>query len=151
MSVFFVFFFKQKSAYEMRISDCSSDVCSSDLLIKSYLPGSFGVTVAHNASRTIHRGLEAGLSGALRLATVPGSLEGELAYTFNDFRFSDDPAYGSNRHPGIPRHVGRIDVIYRHPQGYYRSEERREGKGWVSTSRYRWSPTQTKKKKKRKN
>src|SRR3546814_18637511 len=27
------FFFKQKTAYEMRISDWSSDVCSSDLLI----------------------------------------------------------------------------------------------------------------------
>src|SRR3546814_5586502 len=25
------FFFKQKTAYDMRISDCSSDVCSSDL------------------------------------------------------------------------------------------------------------------------
>src|SRR3546814_5139061 len=29
---FFIFFFKQKTAYEMRISDWSSDVCSSDLL-----------------------------------------------------------------------------------------------------------------------
>src|SRR3546814_7678638 len=29
----FCFFFKQKTAYEMRISDWSSDVCSSDLLI----------------------------------------------------------------------------------------------------------------------
>src|SRR3546814_6988272 len=28
----FIFFFKQKTAYEMRISDWSSDVCSSDLL-----------------------------------------------------------------------------------------------------------------------
>src|SRR3546814_10420419 len=28
---FYVFFFKQKTAYEMRISDWSSDVCSSDL------------------------------------------------------------------------------------------------------------------------
>src|SRR3546814_7936900 len=28
------FFFKQKTAYEMRISDWSSDVCSSDLLIE---------------------------------------------------------------------------------------------------------------------
>src|SRR3546814_5457651 len=27
----FIFFFKQKTAYEMRISDWSSDVCSSDL------------------------------------------------------------------------------------------------------------------------
>src|SRR3546814_2867231 len=30
-SVIFFFFFKQKTAYEMRISDWSSDVCSSDL------------------------------------------------------------------------------------------------------------------------
>src|SRR3546814_3187138 len=28
---FVIFFFKQKTAYEMRISDWSSDVCSSDL------------------------------------------------------------------------------------------------------------------------
>src|SRR3546814_18981675 len=30
-----VFFFKQKTAYEMRISDWSSDVCSSDLLTEA--------------------------------------------------------------------------------------------------------------------
>src|SRR3546814_16648545 len=29
-----VFFFKQKTAYEMRISDWSSDVCSSDLCVQ---------------------------------------------------------------------------------------------------------------------
>src|SRR3546814_7603556 len=32
MMLFVFFFFKQKTAYEMRISDWSSDVCSSDLL-----------------------------------------------------------------------------------------------------------------------
>src|SRR3546814_1542777 len=31
VSVLLFFFFKQKTAYEMRISDWSSDVCSSDL------------------------------------------------------------------------------------------------------------------------
>src|SRR3546814_10110094 len=31
MCYYIVFFFKQKTAYEMRISDWSSDVCSSDL------------------------------------------------------------------------------------------------------------------------
>src|SRR3546814_2494159 len=30
-----IFFFKQKTAYEMRISDWSSDVCSSDLLVET--------------------------------------------------------------------------------------------------------------------
>src|SRR3546814_7073646 len=33
---FYFFFFKQKTAYEMRISDWSSDVCSSDLDELSY-------------------------------------------------------------------------------------------------------------------
>src|SRR3546814_7339085 len=32
------FFFKQKTAYEMRISDWSSDVCSSDLSTKDVTP-----------------------------------------------------------------------------------------------------------------
>src|SRR3546814_3461655 len=32
---FFFFFFKQKTAYEMRISDWSSDVCSSDLKLRT--------------------------------------------------------------------------------------------------------------------
>src|SRR3546814_6459438 len=32
-----VFFFKQKTAYEMRISDWSSDVCSSDLIAAKQL------------------------------------------------------------------------------------------------------------------
>src|SRR3546814_4589812 len=32
------FFFKQKTAYEMRISDWSSDVCSSDLMVSAWPP-----------------------------------------------------------------------------------------------------------------
>src|SRR3546814_2254821 len=36
---YIVFFFKQKTAYEMRISDWSSDVCSSDLVRKSHAAG----------------------------------------------------------------------------------------------------------------
>src|SRR3546814_10484569 len=39
-----MFFFKQKTAYEMRISDWSSDVCSSDLL------GSFTLCLVSNAA-----------------------------------------------------------------------------------------------------
>src|SRR3546814_3459125 len=40
MSVSFncFFFFKQKTAYEMRISDWSSDVCSSDLMDRYIAP-----------------------------------------------------------------------------------------------------------------
>src|SRR3546814_1872783 len=34
MDIKLFFFFKQKTAYEMRISDWSSDVCSSDLIAR---------------------------------------------------------------------------------------------------------------------
>src|SRR3546814_1678720 len=34
---FLFFFFKQKTAYEMRISDWSSDVCSSDLVATRFV------------------------------------------------------------------------------------------------------------------
>src|SRR3546814_2757772 len=34
---FLIFFFKQKTAYEMRISDWSSDVCSSDLITEDII------------------------------------------------------------------------------------------------------------------
>src|SRR3546814_14747099 len=37
LSTFCFFFFKQKTAYEMRISDWSSDVCSSDLKVRIIL------------------------------------------------------------------------------------------------------------------
>src|SRR3546814_1719871 len=44
MLVFF-FFFKQKTAYEMRISDWSSDVCSSDLRVGAAAPEDRGAAV----------------------------------------------------------------------------------------------------------
>src|SRR3546814_20910602 len=40
MSGYVFFFFKQKTAYEMRISDWSSDVCSSDLVRQRFAHGS---------------------------------------------------------------------------------------------------------------
>src|SRR3546814_17635529 len=36
VTLYYFFFFKQKTAYEMRISDWSSDVCSSDLRWRSW-------------------------------------------------------------------------------------------------------------------
>src|SRR3546814_1110611 len=49
----YFFFFKQKTAYEMRISDWSSDVCSSDLFC--YIPlGSGECGVGVEADRAGH-------------------------------------------------------------------------------------------------
>src|SRR3546814_4719316 len=48
------FFFKQKTAYEMRISDWSADVCSSDL-IEAGLDAATPVMVVENASLSQER------------------------------------------------------------------------------------------------
>src|SRR3546814_9155791 len=49
---FNLFFFKQKTAYEMRISDWSSDVCSSDLIAGEVKPGD-GSGVTFDASKRV--------------------------------------------------------------------------------------------------
>src|SRR3546814_3206817 len=51
ISVVCFFFFKQKTAYEMRISDWSSDVCSSDLKAA-------GLSADHHRHAAILQGLE---------------------------------------------------------------------------------------------
>src|SRR3546814_13129033 len=51
-----VFFFKQKTAYELRISDWSSDVCSSDLAARFFLRlGLFSLFEGHRLLRFQHR------------------------------------------------------------------------------------------------
>src|SRR3546814_11562455 len=75
------FFFKQKTAYEMRISDWSSDVCSSDLdAIRargleidasfSHGPWSFAASYAYADSRVRASGAALALDG-LRPAQTP--------------------------------------------------------------------------------
>src|SRR3546814_8504434 len=66
MAKCFVFFFKQKTAYEMRISDWSSDVCSSDLLICDVSMPTYLLTHWVNGRQ---RGERLGLEHAVSLQT----------------------------------------------------------------------------------
>src|SRR3546814_7055523 len=52
------FFFKQKTAYEMRISDWSSDVCSSDLRRRSACPTPISSPRGWNRGRSPRRSEE---------------------------------------------------------------------------------------------
>src|SRR3546814_9289004 len=73
---FLFFFFKQKTAYEMRISDWSSDVCSSDLLMRRI--GAFEGMRQHQQVDTL--GFERQRVGACHDASLPmrGLLGGEI-------------------------------------------------------------------------
>src|SRR3546814_8208747 len=62
--LFFFFFFQQKTAYEMRISDWSSDVCSSDLTWSKNEIGSGKIDVAGTCTQGAQK-VELALAGTL--------------------------------------------------------------------------------------
>src|SRR3546814_4112836 len=66
MTLLFVFF-KQKTAYEMRISDWSSDVCSSDLALLAQASGLDGVVCSPHEIASLRR-----VCGPEFLLVVPG-------------------------------------------------------------------------------
>jgi len=83
--------------------------------------GPFSACSTINAGRTVHQGLEAGLTAPVASsAFVTGDgLWLNLAYTLNDFNFDGDPRYGDNELPGVPKHLLRAEALYRHPSGFY--------------------------------
>src|SRR3546814_17122876 len=121
---FAFFFFKQKTAYEMRISDWSSDVCSSDLARRKFLRSEraelgacvdvvrrlamsrpdTGFTLVHEGRRQI--AVQPGQERAVRVAALLG---GELA----DNSIAIDFARGDLTLAGVaglpPYHTGIAD------------------------------------------
>src|SRR3546814_1147070 len=104
-------YIKQKTAYEMRISDWSSDVCSSDL--------QEDVGILELADHLLAVGHEVGRQvAAVELHAV------------------DDVEIGGERLRLLDGdHALVADLLHG-----LRSEERRVGKACVSTCRSRWSP-----------
>lgn len=75
-----------------------------------------------NADRTVHQGIEAGLGVALLKNVFTPDADKvwiNLSYTYNDFRFDNDPTFGNNQLPGAPRHFLRAEALYKHANGFY--------------------------------
>src|SRR3546814_4272391 len=111
MDVIVFVFCKQKTAYEMRISDLSSDVCSSDLDMDRFV--------------AFYRDL---LGVQLdRVSSIPGGFE----------PFENIVGMRETRGQVAQFQLGNMQMeVF----CYARSEERRVGKECVSTCRSRWSP-----------
>src|SRR3546814_14534658 len=147
----FFFFFKQKTAYEMRISDWSSDVCSSDLIVDHH-------TYVFLGDGCLMEGIShevASLAGTWRLGKLICfwddnhiSIDGDTAGWFTDDTAARFEAYGWQ----VIRHVDGHDAeeitqaihtaqAESDKPTLIRSEERRVGKECVSQCRTRWSPS----------
>src|SRR3546814_13410159 len=114
------FFFKQKTAYEMRISDWSSDVCSSDL----HLSVSEDRAIV---ARHVHRADPRSLSSVHRRFAHPPDCD---LHDLSGLRARAAVPMG---HLGARRWFDLLGLPTT-------SEERRVGEESASTSSPRWSP-----------
>src|SRR3546814_13386686 len=114
------FFFKHETAYEMRISDWSSDVCSSDLAEQVEVQAKYAGYIERQQVEIdrVRRYEDARLPLDLDYVAVSG-LSNEVRAKLAEYR------------PETVAQDGRIS-------GITRSEERRGGKEWVRTGRSRW-------------
>src|SRR3546814_2311552 len=112
-----MFFFKQKTAYEMRISDWSSDVCSSDLIINE---------LVRVRDEFIAHGDPTGRFDPPHSTLNIGRIKGGTAHNIVAEHCMIE--FGMRGVPGLD-----LEAV--------RSEERRVGKECVSTCRSRWSPS----------
>src|SRR3546814_2278263 len=160
-----IFFCKQKTAYEMRISDWSSDVCSSDLSLRDRVAyvakdldvnaityeafadpkwkgkvcirsGQHPYNTALIAAMIAHNGAEATEAW---LRNVKSNLGRKAAAGDRDVARD---ILGGICDIGIANayYVGRLKNAEPGTDNRKRSEERRVGKECVSTCRSRWSP-----------
>jgi iron complex outermembrane receptor protein len=85
--------------------------------IQLFLGPTPGSSFAQNAGRTTHQGVEVALNYTLLESAGGERLSTRAAWTFSDFRFSDDPTYRNNQLPGAPRHTLRQELRYTHSSG----------------------------------
>src|SRR3546814_18122857 len=122
------FFFKQKTAYELRISDWSSDVCSSDDAVQRFADDRIG-------RGSYHRGEMRRLDfGGVAGADVQPHVNGPAQLSFcveQGRRVSGEPDAAPVRALG--------NGLYSRDRPL-RPDERRVGEEWLRTGRSRWAP-----------
>src|SRR3546814_9715241 len=118
----FFFFFKQKTAYEMRISDWSSDVCSSDLLAleaRGWKGRAGSALASHSETEAWFRAVLTGAADAGKLDMRALDLEGRpLAMLVNflcppggfSFKTAFDEHY-ARFSPGVLLQQANLDLL----------------------------------------
>src|SRR3546814_10023834 len=127
-SKFYFFFFNHKTAYEWRISDWSSDVCSSDLDNIFEVTSSIGVGSLSDADNAK---LASGVLDSLITVFRDDQLRGGRLDARQSLKFLDSQI--EDREKALRDVEGRRAA-------FERSEERRGGEEWVSSCESRGAP-----------
>src|SRR3546814_12878161 len=122
-----LFFFKHKTAYEMRISDWSSDVCSSDLLVRPR----FVARIERIAAQHLRHAITLGFGQAVTDDDLVGARLFALVVAVNDDLVDL---------VGVRRRFLSGGGQSGGAAGEHRSEERRVGKECGRTCSVRGSP-----------
>jgi iron complex outermembrane receptor protein len=72
-----------------------------------------------NASPTVHQGIEAALTTSLWKTTAGDKLSFRQSFALNDFYYKNDPTYGHNELPSLPRETYQGELLYNHAKGFY--------------------------------
>src|SRR3546814_17534520 len=110
----FIFFFKQKTAYEMRISDWSSDVCSSDLSViasESYTDfvGGLQKEIAESLSARPRKASQAYFAGKqLQTPEGPVTVTDQMATQIHRYLIKNDSIDASDQIPDV-YHTAKAD------------------------------------------
>src|SRR5216117_1371500 len=99
--IFFFFFFKQKTAYEIRKGDWSSDVCSSDLFLAA---DNVTATYSRTAGETV-----AGSPYVISAVLSPAGVLGNYAITYNTAAFTITPRPASVTPNAASKTYGNAD------------------------------------------
>src|SRR3546814_20215846 len=139
-----LFLYKQKTAYEMRISDWSSDVCSSDLVagVAATLPD-VGILLGVLPTVALTAGLHSGRAAVaiLAAAMVLQALEAlHIRHWVDRWGVAVGP-------PAVWMVVLLASTLHGLGMAFFRSDERRGGKEWVSVCCARLLACPTKKQK----
>ncbi len=97
-----------------------------ELLEVQVNPGQFSTS---NADKTVHQGIEAGVS------VLANRWKAQASYLYNDFKFDHDATLGNNTIAGVPAQVLAAEAAFKLPAGLWLGPTlRAASKSWVDHS-----------------
>src|SRR3546814_10589846 len=133
--LFSVFFFKQKTAYEMRISDWSSDVCSSDLHVAREPgpilgAGDHGCQRGHHLAAIAHaQGKRIGTRKIGRELVRQAGIEPNRtrpAFARTQYIAVAEPAHGDQTLPRSEENTSELQSLMRNSYSVFRLKKKKD-------------------------